>query len=35
MQDDAALVPQLGGVRDLLNQRLVQLERVCEVALRR
>ena len=33
MQDDAALVPQLGRVRDVVDERLVQLERVREVTL--
>ena len=33
MQHDAALVPELGRVGDLMDQRLVQLERIGEVAL--
>ena len=33
VQHDAALVPKLGGIGDIVDQRLIQLERVAEVAL--
>ena len=33
MQHDAAFVPEFGGIGDIMDQRLIQLERVAKVAL--